>query len=604
MNAVLSGLPTTKDEPRSVTGGVVAPVTENQPTAGTPSAAIASLEAHRPTRVPGLDEATLTAAMALATETTRPVLEVLQEHSELTPRELSRQLARLLEYRFIDVPELGQLEPAFNLLSPAEATRRRCVLVRDGARLLAVIANPFDAGLRGWLEMRVPDVLEWALAPAAELDGLILRRAEALRAIDAALAGAQAPSESDAEAQELSYVSIAEDSSPIVRLVHSTVYDALRAGASDIHLESTASGLVVRYRLDGVLVNVASVAGTAVAEQVISRIKVMSELDIAERRVPQDGRFTIHRDGRAIDFRVSVIPSIFGEDAVLRALDKQALTQRLQGLRLDSLGFDATIVTALRRLSALPYGMILVTGPTGSGKTTSLYAAISETQTGTEKIVTIEDPVEYQLQGVLQIPVNEKKGLTFARGLRSILRHDPDKIMVGEIRDPETAQIAVQSALTGHLVFTTVHANNAFDVMSRFVHMGIDSYSLVSALSGVMAQRLIRVICEQCAERYVPSRQLLEDSQVSLDASDSWDFSIGRGCTQCRGTGYHGRKAIGELMVLNDELREAILGRAPVRQLREIAQRSGMQLIRQVALDLVRDGVTTLEEANRVTVMA
>jgi general secretion pathway protein E len=245
-----------------------------------------------------------------------------------------------------------------------------------------------------------------------------------------------------------------------------------------------------------------------------------------------------------------------------------------------------------------------VTGPTGSGKTTSLYAAISETQTGTEKIVTIEDPVEYQLQGVLQIPVNEKKGLTFARGLRSILRHDPDKIMVGEIRDPETAQIAVQSALTGHLVFTTVHANNAFDVMSRFVHMGIDSYSLVSALSGVMAQRLIRVICEQCAERYVPSRQLLEDSQVSLDASDSWDFSIGRGCTQCRGTGYHGRKAIGELMVLNDELREAIIGRAPVRQLREVAQRSGMQLIRQVALDLVRDGVTTLEEANRVTVMA
>ncbi len=286
-----------------------------------------------------------------------------------------------------------------------------------------------------------------------------------------------------------------------MRLVHSTVYDALRAGASDIHLESTANGLNVRYRIDGVLVNIATVSGMAVAEQVISRIKVMSELDIAERRVPQDGRFSIALDRRPIDFRVSVIPSIFGEDAVLRALDKQALTERLHGLRLDVLGFDMRVVTQLRRLSSLPYGMLLVTGPTGSGKTTTLYAAISETQTGSDKIVTIEDPVEYQLQGVLQIPVNEKKGLTFARGLRSILRHDPDKIMVGEIRDSETAQIAIQSALTGHLVFTTVHANNVFDVVSRFTHMGVDTYSFVSALSGVLAQRLIRVVCEQCAER-------------------------------------------------------------------------------------------------------
>jgi general secretion pathway protein E len=382
------------------------------------------------------------------------------------------------------------------------------------------------------------------------------------------------------------------------------VYDALRAGASDIHLESTAGGLTVRYRIDGVLVNIASVSGTAVAEQVISRIKVMSELDIAERRVPQDGRFTIALDRRPIDFRVSVIPSIFGEDAVLRALDKQALTERLQGLRLDALGFDMRVVTQLRRLSTLPYGMLLVTGPTGSGKTTTLYAAISETQTGSDKIVTIEDPVEYQLQGVLQIPVNEKKGLTFARGLRSILRHDPDKIMVGEIRDSETAQIAIQSALTGHLVFTTVHANNVFDVVSRFTHMGVDTYSFVSALSGVLAQRLIRIVCEQCAERHVPTRQLLEESQLSVAASAAYNFTIGRGCQHCRGTGYRGRKAIGELLVLNDELREAIINRAPVRQLKELSQKGGVRLIRSVALDLVRRGETTLEEVNRVTVMA
>ncbi len=361
---------------------------------------------------------------------------------------------------------------------------------------------------------------------------------------------------------------------------------------------------MVRYRIDGVLVQIATVSGTAVAEQVISRIKVMSELDIAERRVPQDGRFTIALDNRPIDFRVSVIPSIFGEDAVLRALDKQALTERMNGLRLDTLGFDPAVVAKMRRLSLLPYGMLLVTGPTGSGKTTTLYAAISETQTGNDKIVTIEDPVEYQLQGVLQIPVNEKKGLTFARGLRSILRHDPDKIMVGEIRDPETAQIAIQSALTGHLVFTTVHANNVFDVVSRFTHMGVDTYSFVSALSGVLAQRLIRIVCDQCAERCVPARKLLEQSGLSASESASYDFFIGRGCPHCRGTGYRGRKAIGELLVMTDEIREAVIARAPVRQLKELSQRSGVRLIHSVAMDLVRRGETTLEEVNRVTIMA
>ena len=330
----------------------------------------------------------------------------------------------------------------------------------------------------------------------------------------------------------------------------------------------------------------------------------MSELDIAERRVPQDGRFKIAFEGRPIDFRVSIIPSIFGEDAVLRVLDKKALTQQLSGLRLDVLGFDWAIVEQLRRMSSLPYGMLLVTGPTGSGKTTTLYAAISETQTGRDKIITIEDPVEYQLQGVLQIPVNEKKGLTFARGLRSILRHDPDKIMVGEIRDTETAQIAIQSALTGHLVFTTVHANNVFDVVSRFVHMGVDTYSFVSALTAVMAQRLVRIICQQCCETYMPSRQLLEESRVSVVATASFKFRKGQGCKHCRGTGYHGRKAVGELLVMNDEMREAIVNRAPARQLKDLAQQAGVQLIRASALELVRRGQTTLEEVNRVTVMA
>jgi general secretion pathway protein E len=551
-----------------------------------------------------LDEAVIARAIADAARTGRPAIDILKETSGRAPADLAQSLAAALDYRFVGAEELSMLEPAFDILPPSEATRRFCAVVRSPNGLLAIVADPFDSALRSWLETRTTEVLEWAVAAHHELANFIARRAEALRAIDSVLSQAESEGIASAGPDNLSYVSISEDASPIVRLVHSTVYDALRAGASDIHLESTANGLNVRYRIDGVLVNIATVSGTAVAEQVISRIKVMSELDIAERRVPQDGRFSIALDRRPIDFRVSVIPSIFGEDAVLRALDKQALTERLHGLRLDVLGFDMRVVTQLRRLSSLPYGMLLVTGPTGSGKTTTLYAAISETQTGSDKIVTIEDPVEYQLQGVPQIPVNEKKGLTFARGLRSILRHDPDKIMVGEIRDSETAQIAIQSALTGHLVFTTVHANNVFDVVSRFTHMGVDTYSFVSALSGVLAQRLIRVVCEQCAERHVPSRQLLEESQLSVAASAAYNFTIGRGCQHCRGSGYRGRKAIGELLVLNDELREAIINRAPVRQLKELSQKGGVRLIRSVALDLVRRGETTLEEVNRVTVMA
>ncbi|HEU5176655.1 MAG TPA: GspE/PulE family protein, partial [Burkholderiales bacterium] len=384
------------------------------------------------------------------------------------------------------------------------------------------------------------------------------------------------------ETPEISFESASEGDSTVVRLVSSTLYDALKAGASDVHLETTGAGLAIKYRIDGVLMSMKRLQGGELAEQVISRIKVMSELDIAERRVPQDGRFKARHTyggeaGREIDFRVSVMPSVFGEDAVLRILDRRALTDELQGLSLESLGFEAGLRQRLTELSKEPYGMLLVTGPTGSGKTTTLYAVISEVNKGLDKIITIEDPVEYQLPGVLQIPVNEQKGLTFARGLRSILRHDPDRIMVGEIRDPETAEIAVQSALTGHLVYTTVHANNAIDVLGRFQHMGVDTYNLVSALNGVVAQRLVRVLCKACH---------------------------GKGCAECRHTGFKGRKAIGELLVLNDELRELITARAPARKLKEVARAAGTVPLRDAALALVEAGETTLEEINRVTFVA
>ena len=604
MNAAVDEL-----EAKAVASAAPAPAAARPVVAAATSAAAAA--APVATGAPGapvtpftlIDEPSIARAMHEAQRANRPALEVLAQTSGLAGDRYARALAHAFDYRFVSSGELAQLEPDFSILPPAEATRRHCVVVHEGERLLAVFTDPFDETLRGWLELRISAPLEWALAAREELANLIARRAEALRAIDTVLPETEERARAEEGVENLSYVRISEDQSPVVRLVHSTVYDALRAGASDIHLESIASGLVVRYRLDGVLVNITTVRGAELAEQIISRIKVMSELDIAERRVPQDGRFKIAINGRPIDFRVSIIPSIFGEDAVLRILDKQALT-KMSGLRLDVLGFEWSIIEQLRRLSSLPYGMLLVTGPTGSGKTTTLYAAISETQTGRDKIITIEDPVEYQLPGVLQIPVNEKKGLTFARGLRSILRHDPDKIMVGEIRDPETAQIAIQSALTGHLVFTTVHANNVFDVVSRFTHMGVDSHGFVSALSAVLAQRLVRIVCEQCAEAYMPSRELLEESHVPIVTSVAYKFRKGRGCGHCRGTGYHGRKAVGELMVLNDEIREAIVNRVPVRQLKELAHQAGVRLIRTAALDLVRRGQTTVEEVNRVTIMA
>jgi general secretion pathway protein E len=402
--------------------------------------------------------------------------------------------------------------------------------------------------------------------------------------------------------EDLSLKAIGDEASEVIRLVRSTLRDALLNGASDVHLETIPAGLAIKFRIDGILSQVKLIQDARQAEQAIARVKVLAELDITERRVPQDGRFKAVDRGRAVDFRVSIMPSIHGEDAVLRVLDKQTLYEATrQQLSLDSLGFHAVEVAKLRRLSREPYGMLLVTGPTGSGKTTTLYAAISEINSGQDKIVTIEDPVEYQLAGVLQIPVNEKKGLTFARGLRSILRHDPDKIMVGEIRDQETANIAVQSALTGHLVFTTVHANNVFDVIGRFVHMNVDLYGFVSALNAILAQRLVRLLCPHCAEDEQPAEQALLESGLTSAGTRGWRFRAGRGCRECRGAGYKGRKAIAELMILNDELRELVTARAPVRSLKEAAQRSGTRFLREAAFEAVKAGETTLQEINRVT---
>jgi general secretion pathway protein E len=554
---------------------------------------------------PAFTPAEVHAARSVARQVQRPTVVVLEEQSGLDPQCFVQTLATTLHYPAAAMEELRRMAPAFDMLPFAEALEHECLALRDeNDALVLVMGDPFDSDLQAWAEQRVAARFNWCLAHRADVAAYLARHEETLHAMDGLLPSGDRSDSAASGVADLSFKTISEDTSPVVKLVHSTVYDALKAAVSDIHLETTPGGLSIRYRIDGVLTTVGSLAGLELAEQVISRIKIMSELDIAERRVPQDGRFKVSVHGHEVDFRVSIMPSIFGEDAVLRILDKQTLSDQIKGLRLDYLGFDEHTMTQLRRLASEAYGMLLVTGPTGSGKTTTLYAAITEINHGQDKIVTIEDPVEYQLPGVLQIPVNEKKGLSFARGLRSILRHDPDKIMVGEIRDPETAQIAVQSALTGHLVFTTVHANNVFDVIGRFIHMGVDPYSFVSAMNGIMAQRLVRVSCPHCAVEELPDVRLLADSRISPEQAAGMNFRAGRGCGHCRGTGYKGRRAIGEILYLNDEIREAIIARQPIRVIREAAARNGTRFLRDIALEMVGRGETTLQEINRVTLVA
>jgi general secretion pathway protein E len=535
----------------------------------------------------------------------RRLVDVLEERVAAPPDVYTARLGLTLRLPVLSMEELREALPAFDIVPFSECAQHGCALLKGTDELWLATDDPFSGELQAWAEERVNAPFSWCLVHRGDLVAFLATHEETLRALDAVHAGAEAKTTDTEWVEDLSLKSISDEQSEVVRLVRSTLRDALMIGASDVHLEAVANGLVIKFRIDGILSQIKSIPDVQQAEQTLARVKVLAELDITERRVPQDGRFKGLIRGRPVDFRVSVMPSIFGEDAVLRVLDKQALYETTrQQLSLDSLGFEESDIQALRRLSHEPYGMLLVTGPTGSGKTTTLYAAITEINNGQDKIVTIEDPVEYQLPGVLQIPVNEKKGLTFSRGLRSILRHDPDKIMVGEIRDTDTANIAVQSALTGHLVFTTVHANNVFDVIGRFMHMNVDLYSFVSALNGILAQRLVRLVCPHCAEDHKPSLELLHESGLSPLEGSTYRFRIGRGCRECRGSGYKGRRAIAELLILNDEIRELITTRAPARQIKDAAHKNGTRFLRQAALAAVQRGETSLQEINRVTFVA
>lgn len=519
-----------------------------------------------------------------------------------TPRDaLLAGAAKLIAYPLLDTKHGWRIAPSFDHVAYTDMVERLLIVGLDeDGRLCAVMGLPLDSDVGAWLA-RLP-LHEIYLADPLAIQAKLEFHESAFSAVADAVGLEQGSELARDASADMTLTSIQGEASPAVRLINSTLFDALRFEASDIHLESLPQGLVIKFRIDGVLNHIAAVNNPALAEQAIARIKVLAELDIAEKRIPQDGRFRVAVKGRDIDIRVSIMPSIHGEDAVLRVLDKKALIDSVQRLTLDSLGFDSATIHLLRRLASEPYGMMLVTGPTGSGKTTTLYAALTEINSGEDKFITIEDPVEYQLPGVLQIPVNEKKGLTFAVGLRSILRHDPDKILVGEIRDPETAQIAVQSALTGHMVFTSVHANNTFDVIGRFMHMGVDPYNFVSSLTGVVAQRLLRQNCPHCNEPVQIDAAILVESGIK--DPETYRFHAGRGCIQCRNTGYKGRRAVAEVLRLTDEIREMIIARASIRALKEQARLEGTRFLRDVALELVREGHTTLQEVNRVTFVA
>ncbi len=523
----------------------------------------------------------------------------------LAEEEETRKLAERYRVPYIDLSTFTLNRELIQSFPPEFLYRSNFIPLEEKNNLIQIaIADPSDIGTIDAIESFLGKKVEVYAASRRGIQEALRRSETALQVLKEATEGfiVQVVEKDGGEEEEvISLEKLADQDGSIIKLVNTIIFTAVQKRASDVHVESREDGVRIKYRIDGVLNEAMEPIDKKFQSPIISRIKVMSDLDIAERRVPQDGRFRLKIKDKTIDFRVSIMPSIYGEDAVIRILDKEMITEAISELRLDLLGFSEEVLRKFRRYITQPYGMILVTGPTGSGKTTTLYAALTEIKSPEDKIITIEDPVEYQIEGITQIPVNEKKGLTFARGLRSILRHDPDKIMVGEIRDPETAQIAIQSALTGHLVFTTVHANNVFDVIGRFLHMQVDPYSFISALNCILAQRLVRVLCPKCKVAVKYSAAELLESGLDPTFYRDQAFYEARGCPHCGQTGYRGRTAIAELLELSDIIREMILARKPLSEVKKRAKEEGIVFLREVGLDKVLRGITSLKELNKVT---
>jgi type IV pilus assembly protein PilB len=543
---------------------------------------------------------------ASETELYVPVAVVEEQNAAEHAAEVAhaRRLAERYRLEFVDLAQFSIDHDLFRAI-PADLMLRYGFVPyhREGNALVIVVSDPTDLPMIDELAVLLATPIKVTVGTPSSIQSILKKSESSTRVLEEATESFQMQilREDDTGDESLTVDKLSADSSPVIRLVDTTLYSAIQRRASDIHIETQDDAVYVKYRIDGVLQSAMRPIDKRFHSTIISRVKVMAELDIAEKRVPQDGRFKLRMPGKTIDFRVSIMPSVHGEDAVIRILDKESISEQFHELRLDILGFPEEELRRFRKYIAEPYGMVLVTGPTGSGKTTTLYAALSEIKSIEDKIITIEDPVEYQLRGITQIPINEKKGLTFARGLRSILRHDPDKIMVGEIRDAETAQIAINSALTGHLVFTTVHANNVLDVLGRFLNMGVEAYQFVSALNCVLAQRLVRNICVHCKRPATITRAMLEEAALDPALEHSGLFFEGAGCIECGGTGYRGRTAICELLDLSDNIRELILTKRPTSEIKKAARDEGMRFLRESAVEQVLRGVTTLREINKVT---
>jgi len=526
--------------------------------------------------------------------------------SNVLSEELQAQkVAQRLDLEYVDL-EHFEIDPELFRSIPVDLMFRYNFVPRHRTEngLSVVVADPSDVLMIDELELLLGTSIAVCVGTQTAIQEILKKSESSQRVLEEATEEfrIQIVTEDEETGEEtLNIDRLTSDSSPIIKLVDSTIFNALQRRASDIHIETRDREVVIKYRIDGVLYQAMEPIDKKFHSTIISRLKVMSELDISEKRVPQDGRFKLRVKGRTVDFRVSILPTVHGEDCVIRILDKESMSEEFRRLSLDVCGFDQRELLRLRRFIKEPYGMVLVTGPTGSGKTTTLYAALSEIRNEEDKIITIEDPVEYQLPGITQIPVNEKKGLTFARGLRSILRHDPDKVMVGEIRDQETAQIAIQSALTGHLVFTTVHANNVVDVIGRFLNMNVEPYNFVSALNCILAQRLVRLICPSCKRAVQATHQQLVQSSLDPTRYGAYTFYEGRGCIDCNGTGYRGRTAIAELLDMSDRIRDMILQRKPGSEIKRAAKEEGMTFLREAALAKVFNGKSTLHEINKVT---
>jgi type IV pilus assembly protein PilB len=536
----------------------------------------------------------------MGTDRTKPN-DPVQEAAE------AQALAQRYRYPFVDLHEVRIDHELFRTVPVDLMFRYNFVpLTAENGTLEIALADPRNLNLIDELTILLQKKLKVRVASLSQISDLLKKTEQSQRVLEEVTEGftldVVAEEESTDETLSIDRLTAAEsDIAPVIRLVDTTIFNALERRASDIHIETRDTEVAIKYRIDGVLHYAMPPISKDWHSTIVSRIKVMSELDIAERRVPQDGRFRVRYKNRLVDFRVSIMPTIYGEDAVLRVLDKESMSEKFAKLTLDVVGFPDYDLVKFRRYIKEPYGMVLVTGPTGSGKTTTLYAALSEIKNDEDKIITIEDPVEYQIRGITQIPVNEKKGLTFARGLRSILRHDPDKVMVGEIRDQETAQIAINAALTGHLVFTTVHANNVFDVLGRFLNMGVEPYNFVSALNCILAQRLVRVICDHCRRPVHYPDSYLVESGLNPAEWGQVAFHEGAGCFECGGTGFRGRTAITELLDLSERIREMILDKRPTSEIKRMAREEGMTFLRECALERARQAVTTLREINKVT---